>query len=146
MSWSVCVVPALTSFVLLVTACDSSSSPDLECNCPANVFAIAVPPDRASDIKSVRASGACAEPVRLSCKEISVLEESVGTCHIAVTFKSGAPEYDTDVTLAHGTFECETVCFPTPTSPVVIPDVDGGSVVASDAGCGLGAGGEGGGF
>jgi hypothetical protein len=76
-----------------------------------------------------------------------VVVQSVGTCHIAVTFKSGAPEYETDVALVQGTDECEAVCAPMPTSPVVIPDVDGGSGVDGDAGCDLGegaAGGEGG--
>jgi hypothetical protein len=46
-------------------------------------------------------------------------------------FKSGAPEFDADVPLTRGTFECEASCAPTPSSPVVIPEVvddeDGGA-------------------
>jgi hypothetical protein len=93
------------------------------------------------------ASGACSGASPFSNRGYFVDAEKVGICHIAVTFKSGAPEYDTDVTLARGTYECEAVCAPMPTSPVVIPDVDGGSGVGSDAGCDLdenAAGGEGG--
>jgi len=118
--------------VLAITACSSSSGggSDGACSCPAAIFLISVP----ADVASLTASGACGSADHIASDQYSVYENSVGTCHIAVTFKNGAPEYDTDVSLAHGTVGCETQCAPTPTAPVVIPDVDGG-----------GAGGEGGG-
>jgi hypothetical protein len=127
----------------VISACSSSGSGnDIECACPSGEFLVTVPADRASDIQSLRASGACSNASRFGCERYSVEEDSVGTCHIAVTFRSGAPEFDTDVALARGTFECEAVCAPTPVSPVVIPDVDGGSGVGEqDGGCELGAGG-----
>jgi hypothetical protein len=55
---------------------------------------------------------------------IYISEDSVGTCHIGVVFKSGAPEFDADVPLTRGTFECEASCSPTPSSPVVVPELD----------------------
>jgi len=106
------------------TACSNESS--FDCRCPSGAFEISVPADRASDVESVTATGACSLASSLGGEQVGLSEDRVGTCHIAVTFKSGAPEYDTDVTLAQGTYECEAVCAPMPTSPVAIPELEGG--------------------
>ncbi|HTA91732.1 MAG TPA: hypothetical protein VK745_19250 [Polyangiaceae bacterium] len=46
-----------------------------------------------------------------------------------MTFKSGAPEYDTDVTLVQQyTSGCQ--CDPMPTSSVAVPELDGGEAGA----------------
>ena len=100
------------------------------CRCPNAAFEVTVPADRVDDVKSVAATGACSN-ASFDSDRISISEDSVGTCHVVVVFKSGAPEFDADVPLARGTFECEASCAPTPSSPVVIPEVaevgDGGA-------------------
>jgi hypothetical protein len=125
------VTLAFASLSLAIAACSSSGSTG-ECACPAGEFLISVPADRASDVKSVIASGACEFADSAGNGQYSAASASVGTCHIAVTFKSGAPEYDTDVSIVRGPPSCG--CLQGPTTAVVVPDVDGG-----------GAGGEGGG-
>ena len=116
---------------IMVTACSSSSSgPALVCSCPAGAFEVTVPADRVHDVESVVATGACSN-ASFDSGMISIFEDSVGTCHIVVVFKSGAPEFHADVPLKRGTYECEASCAPTPSSPVVIPEVaddgDGGA-------------------
>jgi hypothetical protein len=112
-------------------ACSSSGSTDTVCACPNATFLISVPADRATDVASITASGACEFADPAGSGQYSAEATSVGTCHIAVTFKSGAAEYDTDVATVRGPSPC--ACLQGPTAPVVVPEVDGG-----------GAGGEGG--
>ena len=107
--------------LLMVAGC-TSSGPAMVCNCPADVFEVTVPADRVDDVKSVAATGACSN-ASFDSGRIFISEDGVGTCHIVVVFKSGAPEFDADVPLMRGAFACETVCSPTPSSPVVIPEV-----------------------
>jgi len=118
--------------LLMIAAC-SSSEPAMVCHCPNAAFDVTVPADRVNDVKSVAATGACSN-ASFDSGRISISEDSVGTCHIVVVFKSGAPEFDADVPLTRGTFECEASCAPTPSSPVVIPEVvddgDGGAAGA----------------
>jgi hypothetical protein len=115
---------AFASLSVAITACSSSGGADPVCACPNAAFSISVPADRAADVASVTASGACSRPDLSGGDQTSVLEDSVGTCHIAVTFKSGAPEYDTDVSIGRGPSPCG--CLQGPAAGVVVPDVDGG--------------------
>ena len=113
------------SGALVLAACSSDGNAPMVCHCPAGVFLVSIPADRTSDVESVTATGACSNASPSGKGGYSVSEDSVGTCHIAVTFQSGAPEFDTDVPLARGTFECEASCAPTTSSPVVVPELDG---------------------
>ena len=124
-----CFFPFAVGAWFMVTACGSSG--DLRgggggeptvCNCPSGVFSISVPADRVNDVESVSATGACSHASSSNGDEYYLSEDSVGTCHISVTFKSGAPEFEADVPLTRGTYECEAVCAPTPSSPVVVPE------------------------
>jgi len=110
---------------LALAACSSDGNAPMECHCPAGIFLVSVPADRMNDVDSVTATGACSHASPSGKDGYSVSEDGVGTCHIAVTFKSGAPEFDADVQLARGTFECEASCPPVPSSPVVVPELDG---------------------
>jgi hypothetical protein len=117
---------AVIGLVLAVLASCSGGNNDTDCRCPANQFRISVPANRASDVQSVTATGACSiEPP--GQVEVDLTATGAGTCHIAVTFKSGAPEYDTDVALVQGTAGCEAACAPVPTSSVAVPELDGGA-------------------
>jgi hypothetical protein len=88
---------------------------------------VSVPADRIGDVRSVTATGACSNVSPAMGDQYYVKEDSVGTCHIVVTFQSGAPEFETDVSLTLTTPDCD--CAFAPTSPVVVPEVeeDGGA-------------------
>ena len=113
--------------LLLLAACTSSGS--AECSCPLMVVLVSVPADRIGDVGSVTATGACSNvsPAMGDQYQYYVKEDSVGTCHIVVTFQSGAPEFETDVSLTLTTPDCD--CAFAPTSPVVVPELeaDGGA-------------------
>lgn len=119
--------------VLALGACASSDDSSQDCRCPAGGFFVTVPADRAADVQAVSATGACSNPSELAelksppdaaqpSDEFSVFEDDVGTCHLSVTFKSGAPEFDTDVQLVRGTVGCQASCSPVPSAPVSVPE------------------------
>lgn len=108
--------------LLMIAACSSGSTP-MACRCPSGAFGVSVPADRIDDVGSVTATGACSN-ASFGSGMIYVSEKSVGTCHIVVVFKSGAPEFDADVPLTQGTFECEASCSPMPSSPVAVPELN----------------------
>lgn len=110
---------AVIVLALALLASCSGGNNDTVCSCPLSMLVISVPADRASNVKSVTATGACEK-----ASALSVGPNGTGTCHIAVTFKSGASEYDTDVAIVPGPSPCE--CPQVSTSSVAVPELDGG--------------------
>jgi hypothetical protein len=110
----------------LCTAC-SNSDEAAACNCPNDAFGVTVPADRAGDVKSVTATGVCLVS-SFDSSNILIGVSGSGSCHITVTFKSGAPEFDANVQIEPATDAC--ACRQVPSSPVVIPELDGGGSIA----------------
>ena len=95
------------------------------CECPQSGFSVSIPADRLDDIESVTATGACSNVSSPKSGPYFISPDSVGICHISVVFRSGAPEFQADVPLTRGTFECEAYCSPSPSFPVIVPELAG---------------------
>ena len=114
---------SFASLALLVIAGCSSANPGL-CRCPASVVSIAIPSDRASDVSSVTATGACSAAQGDGAVYNAQIVNQ-GTCHVAVVFKSGATEFDADVPVPPCTGEvCCSSCGPWASGSVTVPEAD----------------------
>jgi hypothetical protein len=107
---------------LVIAGCSSASPP--VCRCPAYVVSIMIPTDRANDVSSVTATGACSAAAGDGASYYAQIVNE-GTCHVAVVFKSGATEFDADVPLTRCTSgECCSSCGPLASGPVTVPEAD----------------------
>lgn len=74
------------------------------CDCATPGASVEVPPERASDVAQVTLSGAtcvattqCGISGQSPCTEYRINPTQPGTCHVAVTFTSGAPTVTGDI-------------------------------------------------
>ncbi|HEX4338068.1 MAG TPA: hypothetical protein VH062_19295 [Polyangiaceae bacterium] len=106
---------------LLVGGCQSNSA--AQCNCPdESGITVSVPASRASDVKSVRSTGAFDGAGKSTGDgQWQILTDAAGKDHIVVTFNDGT-EYTDDVTLSHCAIEpCCSVCSPLADHVVKVP-------------------------
>jgi hypothetical protein len=70
-------------------------------------FSVVVPPDRQGDVASVVTTGQCGDAESVAPDGVffvRVLGE--GTCHVTVTFRSGAPTFQADVPIVTSKTGC----------------------------------------
>jgi hypothetical protein len=122
-----CLVP-----LLALGACASET---VFCDCGEYGVGISVPADRFDDVANVTATGpGCASEVMTPQPHVFwVRGRAVGTCHIEITFRSGAPTFTADAQVeAHQTGCCSGFL----ADPVVVPELDGGAPSTADAAAG----------
>jgi|SRR3954470_20678272 hypothetical protein len=118
---------ALPIASLLAVGCGA----DCHHSCPISNFAVDVPADRVDDVASVTPTGPCrSESVTGSAPGIYFVSVTGnGTCQIAVSFRSGAPDFVASVSIVPNPGPC---CVGQPAAQqgiISVPDL--GSVDAS---------------
>jgi len=108
-------------------ACLISCSSGDDCNhsCPTGSFAVTVPEDRLSDVASVEGTGPCS-PQTITGSPPQVFFFGVtgeGVCHITVSFRSGAPDFVSDVLLAKPKAGCCLNGAYAQDSDVIVPEI-----------------------
>ena len=81
-----------------------------DCDCGPTGLTITIPPDRIQDVDRVTTIGACAVEADTgttpAAGTIHIEASAEGTCHVEITFLSGAPAYATDVAFTYILGDC----------------------------------------
>jgi hypothetical protein len=103
------------------------------CDCGEVGLGISIPADRIDDVATVTASGpGCESAVMMPYPRVFwVAGRAAGTCHVEVTFRSGAPTFRADAELVPHSEGC---CNGYIGEGIIVPDLDAGPGPGSDAG------------
>jgi hypothetical protein len=130
---SICALILVALTMGLAGACSCGA----QCNhgCHVGNLDLLIPADRLSDVESIVGTGTCDQgfsPPRAAGfppGHYTTVVHGAGTCHVAVSFLSGAPDFVGDVQTAFGSPCCTNAAYAQPSflSVPEIGSVDGGT-------------------
>ena len=116
----------------LAGACSSASADQCRHSCPLGYLDVPIPADRLSDLASIVGMGTCDQMFsELSAAagfppgHYTTVVHGAGSCHVTVSFLSGAPDFVGDVQTEFGSPCCTTVAYAQP-SFLSVPEIGAG--------------------
>jgi hypothetical protein len=113
----------LSLSLAIAAVCSSGCGDDCHHSCPIDIFSVDV--ENASDVAAVSATGPCA-PQTVTGSQPGIYFFSptgLGVCHLTVSFRSGAPDFVSDVKITPNPGPCCVNQAVAETSEVYVPDL-----------------------
>ena len=115
---------ACTLLCCILSLAGVSCGDNCRFSCPLGDFLVVVPTDRVSDVTGVTPSGPCRPELvtGFPAGEYFIQVDGIGVCHVTVSFRSGAPDFVTDVKMNPGPGPCCAGEATPETSMVAVPE------------------------